>query len=62
MYLITLLFNEFYNISISEGKKPIFVSTLQNVTVTTGTALQMTVTATGNPLPRIEFFRTIDGK
>ena len=62
MYLITLLFNEFYNPSISEGKKPIFVSTLQNVTVTTGTALQMTVTATGNPLPRIEFFRTIDGK
>ena len=62
MYLITLLFNEFYNIFISEGKKPIFVSTLQNVTVTTGTALQMTVTATGNPLPRIEFFRTIDGK
>ncbi|XP_063687572.1 uncharacterized protein LOC134820861 isoform X3 [Bolinopsis microptera] len=46
---------------IVEGKKPIFVSTLQNVTVTTGTALQMTVTATGNPLPRIEFFRTIDG-
>eukprot|EP00116_Pleurobrachia_bachei_P002263 sb/3462525/ len=52
---------EFTFTVIVEGKGPVFITQMSNMTVTTGTAAQMTVTATGNPLPRIRFFRTVDG-
>ena len=49
------------NLILSEGRGPMFVDMLQNVTVSTGSAMQMTVTATGNPLPKIEIFRNVNG-
>ena len=38
-----------------------FITKLQNVTLTSGTGLHLVVSATGTPLPKIEFFRTVNG-
>ena len=52
----------FTNTLFPVGQPPEFTVALENMTVTTGTSQQMTVTATGNPLPTLQFFRVVQGK